>query len=291
MCSFRVRVGSKIGLQWTLTYSYWTFFNSSIPSINVAITPGLPQAADASITAAVQDIQQASTPLTGWFTLGFGEYCDTVQVTVGESPEAVQAKVENLPGVPSVVDVTMYGNIHEGLTYTVSLAAAGPQSDSASTLKVVDSDITGSEPSISTYVMQKGSSDLFYGPIPADMLRVPVLTNKGIQLEVNGVPSACGVTLEGTAGLLPGSSIAGNASAACSFEASASATPALFSVVPNGTIAPGTNVMVSVLVGRIRTCVHKCCCLPWPLLVQATHHSLIAADFCSNLLSLSSSLP
>jgi hypothetical protein len=265
-----------VGVQWTLTYSYWCYFNSSIPAINVAITPGSPQAADASIAASVQDTQQASNPLNGWFTLGFGEFCDTAQVTLGESPEALQAKVENLPGVPSGVDVTMYGNVHEGLTYTVSFAASGPQDDhdSSSALKVVDSDITGSQPSISTYVMQKGSPDLFYGPIPAEMLRVPVPSNKGIQLEVNGVPSACGATLEGSAGLVPGSTVAGNASAACSFETSATATPVLFSVVPNGTIAPGSNVMVSVLasmVGLVRPCVNVSCLLATAQELHSNH--------------------
>jgi hypothetical protein len=189
----------------------------------------------------MQDTQAASTPLGGWFYLGIGDFCDTVQVVVGEEAEALQEKLQKLPGVAAGVDVERSGSSHDALTYTITFPAL---SGKVAGLRVVDSNITGSNPSVTTTVMQQGSPELFYGPIPAEFLRVPVPTNKGIQLEVNGVPSACGTTLEGTGALVPGRTVAANASAACDFEATASATPSLSSVVPNGTITP-INILVS----------------------------------------------
>lgn len=192
------------------------------------------------VTVTMQDTQPASTRLSGWFALGIGEYCDAVQVVVGEEAEALQAKLQKLPGVMPGVDVELSGSSHDALTYTVTFPALAGD---VARLRVVDSNITGSNPSVTTTVVQRGSPELFYGPIPAEFLRVPVLTNRGIQLEVNGVASACGGTLEGTGALVPGRTVAANASAGCGFEATASATPLLSSVVPNGTIVP-INILV-----------------------------------------------
>lgn len=243
----RVRVGARVGLQWALTFSYWTYTQTLIPTINVATSPSLPQASDAAITVAIQDTQQASTPLSGSYSLAIGEFCDTVQVAVGEPPESLQAKLLSLPGMPADVDVTSSGSVHSVLSYTVSFPALA---GGMLALRVADSTLSGSTPSIAVTVVQQGSSELFYAPIPADLLRVPVLTNKGIELEVNGAPSACGPTLEGSSGLVPGSTIAAGAMPACDFETSASATPLLSSVVPNGTITP-INVLVSMCMALI----------------------------------------
>lgn len=223
-----------------MTFNYYSYGSSPVPPMNVQFAPGALQAAEATVS--VKDTQSASTPMAGSFLLGIGEYCDTVQVAVGETAESLQAKITSLPGVTGGVDVTVSGSVHDSLAYTVTFAGLAGDVPS---LKITDTtSITGSRPSVTVSTLQIGSSDLFYGPIPADLLRLPVPTNKSIQLEVNGVPSACGTTLEGTAGLVPGSSLAANAtSTACSFQASAMATPVLFNSVPNGTIAP-LNILV-----------------------------------------------
>jgi hypothetical protein len=237
----RIRVGARVGLQWTLTFSYWTYTNARIPPINVAVSPASPQTSEAAVAVTLQDTQQASTPLSGWVNLAIGDFCDTVQVAVGDSAEAVQAKVEQLPGVSPGVDVERSGSVHEGFTYTVTFPAL---SGDMASLRVADASmLAGSRPSVTTSVLQAGSPELFYGPIPAELLRVPVPSNKGIALEVNGVLSACGPTVEGAGGLLPGSVTPVSAVSACTFEASASATPTLSSVVPNGTIIP-INILV-----------------------------------------------
>lgn len=234
----RVRVGAKVGLQWTLAFSYWTYTNTSIPPVNVAISPASPQASQAAVTATLQDTQQASTPLSGWFGLAIGEFCDTA---VGDSAEAVQAKLEQLPGVSPGVDVERSGSVHDGFTYTVTFPAL---SGDVASLRVANASmLAGSRPRVTTSVVQAGSPELFYGPIPAELLRVPVSTSKGIALEVNGVSSACGPTVEGAGRLQPGSITPVSAVSACTFEASASATPTLSSVVPNGTIIP-INILV-----------------------------------------------
>lgn len=238
-----MRVGAKVGLQWTLTFSYWTYTNTSIPPVSVAISPTSPQASQAAFTATLQDTQQASKPLSGWFGLAIGDFCDTVQVAVGDSADAVQAKVEQLPGVSPGIEVERSGSVHDGFTYTVTFPAL---SGDVASLRVADASmLAGSRPSVTTSVVQAASPELFYGPIPAELLRVPVPTNKGIALEVNGVPSACGPTVEGAAGgLQPGSITPVSAvSTYCTFEASASATHTLSSVVPNGTIVP-INILV-----------------------------------------------
>ena len=237
--SCRIRVCALVGLQSTITFNYWSYTNTLIPAVNIAVSA--PQGAAAGVIATLQDTQQASTPMAGSFTLAIGEYCDTVQVAVGETPEGLQAKVESLPSVPAGVEVTASGSVHDSLAYTITFPSSAGDVPS---LRVASSDITGSQPSVSTTTLQKGSTDMFYGPIPAELLRVPSATNKGIQLHIDGVPSACGMTFEGTNELVPGSTVPANASAACSFEATASATPMLSSVVPNGTIAP-LNILVS----------------------------------------------
>lgn len=245
----RVRVGARVGLLWELAFSYWTYAQTPIPPITVAISPNAPQASDPSVTVTIQDTQQASTPLTGSIDLAFGDFCDIIQIAVGDSPESVQAKLATLPGMPPGADVTTSGSIHSTLSYTVTFQApVGSVAGAMPTLRIADSTLGGSKPSVSVSVVQEGSTALFYAPIPADLLRVPVPSNKGIVLEVNGVPSACGATLEGTAGLVPGGTIAAGALAACDFATSAAATPVLSSVVPNGTIVP-----VNILVGSIAT--------------------------------------
>lgn len=238
-------MGARTGFQWTITWSYWTYTNSLIPTINVALSAGAPQAANPGVSVSMRDKQQASTPLSGTFSLAIGEHCETVQVVVGEPTESLQAKIESLPGVDPGVDVTWSGSVHDALTYSVafsSFAGAVPS------LRVLNSSgVAGSQPSISVTTVQQGSAELFYGPIPVEFLRVPVASNKAVQLEVNGVPSACGATLEGTAGLAPGSVRASNASTACDFAASIGATPILSGIIPNGTLVP-VNLLVSVRV-------------------------------------------
>jgi len=189
----------------------------------------------------MQDTQAASRPMTGSYTIAIGNFCDTVELTVGEPAESVQAKVEALPSVEGGVDVSVAGSVHDSLTYTITFPGSA---GAVPSLRVVDSSkLGGSQPTVTASLVQSGSSELFYGPVPGELLRVPVASSNTIQLEVNGVPSACGTTYEGTSGLVPGRTIAANASAACRFQASTLATPVLSNVVPNGTIVP-INMLV-----------------------------------------------
>lgn len=273
----RLRVGARVGVQWTLVFNYWLYTNTPITAINAVISAASPQAAAAAVTVTMQDTQPASTPLNGWFNLAIGDYCDTVQVAIDDAAEVLQAKLAKLPRVSDGVDVERSGSIHEGFVYTVTFSALAGDMPS---LRVVDSNVTGSRPSIRTAVVARGSPELFYGPIPAEFLRVPVPANKGIQLEISGVPSACGCTLEGVGQLWAGSTITASSYAACNFEATAAATPTLSSVVPNGTITP-VNVLVSELDCCMDACVFTCCHTTAPQLEQTTIlqplHSLVTS--------------
>jgi hypothetical protein len=113
----------------------------------------------------------------------------------------------------------------------------------APSLRIVNSSgITGSQLSASVTTLQQGSTALFYAPIPGDMLRVPAASNASIQLAVNGVLAACGVTWEGS-GVLSNATAA-RSGVACSFSTSyPAATPVLLAVAPDGILKPDSTLV------------------------------------------------
>uniref|UniRef100_A0A383WCP6 Fibrocystin-L n=1 Tax=Tetradesmus obliquus TaxID=3088 RepID=A0A383WCP6_TETOB len=241
-----------------LDYS-WRLSNNTLP-FNTALQPadttaGAPQLPDgASLT--LQLFRNASQPFGGSFTLSLGSFCDAVTVQVGESEDSFRAKINSLPGVGGAhaadgVEVQRAVDENARLIYTVtfsSLAGDLPE------LRVVDSsNVTGSQPSVTVTTLQNGSTDAFYGPIPGEMLRVPVTYNNTVQLEVNGVAAACGSTYETTLSLPPGSAAD---AAVCGFSHSIAATPIVTRVVPTVPIN-ASNLVPVVIDGTLFSTVAK----------------------------------
>jgi hypothetical protein len=224
-------------------------FNAALQPTDITSAPtdtsGTPlPPAGAALT--LQLFRNTSQPFGGTFTLALGDYCDAVVMQVGESEDGFRAKVTSLPGVTGTattlsegVEVQRWTDENARFIYTVtfsSLAGDLPE------LRVVDSsNMTGSQPSITVTTLQNGSSDAFFGPIPGDMLRVPVAYNNTVQLEVNGVAAACGSTYETSLSLPPGSFAD---AAVCGFSHSAAATPTVTHVVPGFPIN-ASNLVVS----------------------------------------------
>lgn len=246
-----------------LDYS-WRLSNNTLP-VNTALQPadtsaGASQLPDgASLT--LQLFRNASQPFGGTFTLSLGSFCDAVTVQVGESEDSFRAKINSLPGVAGAlaadgVEVQRAVDENARFIYTVtfsSLVGDLPE------LRVVDSsNVTGSQPSVTVTTLQNGSTDAFYGPIPGEMLRVPVTYNNTVQLEVNGVAAACGSTYETTLSLPPGSAAD---AAVCGFSHSIAATPAVTRVVPTVPIN-ASNLVVSHAMKQCVTYADSTCC--WP---------------------------
>jgi hypothetical protein len=214
-----------------------TTFNAALQPTHITSAPtdalGNPQP-PAGTSLTLQLFRNASQPFGGTFTLALGDYCDAVVLQVGESEDGFRAKINSLLGVTGTattlsegVEVQRWTDENARFTYTVTFSSvAGDLPE----LRVVDSsNLTGSQPSITITTLQNGSTDAFYGPIPGDMLRVPVTYNNTVQLEVNGVSAACGSTYETTLSLPAG--VVADA-AVCGFSHSAAATPTVTHVVP-----------------------------------------------------------
>jgi hypothetical protein len=231
-----------------LDYS-WRHGNSTAP-FNAALQPAdtdsltnTPQLPDgASLT--VQLFRNASQPFGGTFTLALGNYCDAAVIQVGESEDGFRSKINSLPlvaGVNSANGVEVQRPVDENARFVYTVTFSSLAGDLPELLVVDSSNVTGSQPSVTVSTLQNGSSDAFYGPIPGDMLRVPITYNNTVQLEVNGVPAACGSTYETSLSLPPGSAAD---AAVCAFSHSSAATPTVTRVVP---VVPinASNIVVS----------------------------------------------
>jgi hypothetical protein len=96
-----------------------------------------------------------------------------------------------------------------------------PLSGDLPALRVIDtSKLDGSNPSITITTIRNGSTDVLLGPIPAELLQMPVPYNDSIQLEVNGIAAACA---EGVA---------------CRFSHAANRTPRITGVTQAGDLDP-----------------------------------------------------
>lgn len=96
--SCSLRIGAKLGYQWT--FLYHGAYQNNVGPVNVEILDGINPAIRNPFGPFVEtDIRNASTLLNGTFTLAIGGYCDTVNVSVLESEEIWQQKINSLPGV------------------------------------------------------------------------------------------------------------------------------------------------------------------------------------------------
>ena len=91
--------------------------------------------------------------------------------------------------MPAGVEVSRSGSNTNNWSYDLTFS---PVSGDMPLLRLMDtSQLNGSNPSITISTLRNGSTDILLGPIPAELLQVPVPYSDSVQLEVNGVAAAC----------------------------------------------------------------------------------------------------
>jgi hypothetical protein len=112
------------------------------------------------------------------------------------------------------VHVALSGGIDYALTWEITYP---PATSDIPQLRIVSLDITnGSTPQIAVSTLVNASSDLLIAPIPAEWLQVPAIDPWAVQLEANGIGTACD----------------DDARAGCTFLYAMDSTPSITSVVP-----------------------------------------------------------
>ncbi|EFJ47175.1 hypothetical protein VOLCADRAFT_92352 [Volvox carteri f. nagariensis] len=202
------REGAFLARVWNVTFAISAFNN--VPDLVVETNDRTPDGVEMGM-----EVHIANPPVTGTFWVAFGENCGSVEIDVTDVSEAIRLKLASLPGMAAPQSVVVSGGPAYGYTYTVYFDPIGNPGDQPM-LKVTDiSGLSGIGTNASVVTDENGSTDAFYAPIPTEFLRLAVSQPGTINLQVNGVPSACA-----------------DASGICGFLYSDAATPRITGVSP-----------------------------------------------------------
>jgi hypothetical protein len=172
-----------------------------------------------------------SPPTGGTFRLSAPGVCESVLVNVSDNASTLRAKLASLPGLGLPLRVDSVQGTPNALFNSTWRIVFDPSRDKGDLppLRVASvSGLSGLYPAVSVVAEVNGGTDVFWAPIPGDMMALPVASPGSLSLDVNGVSAAC---------LHP--------SGLCSFTYDAAATPAVTAISPtrlglNGTDADAT---------------------------------------------------
>ncbi|EFJ47176.1 hypothetical protein VOLCADRAFT_92353 [Volvox carteri f. nagariensis] len=202
------REGAYFARIWNITFTYSWLDN--VPALVVGPSSTTPPGA-----LLAMESRSASPRLQGSFKVAFGSSCASVKINLGDSSETIKAALGSLPGLAPPKQVDVSGDGTSGYVYTITFDPINNPGDQPE-LRIADaSDLQGVNPTGSITTVWNGTTDAFYAPIPTEFLRLAVSQPGTINLQVNGVPSACA-----------------DASGICGFLYSDAATPRITGVSP-----------------------------------------------------------
>ncbi|EFJ47178.1 hypothetical protein VOLCADRAFT_92358 [Volvox carteri f. nagariensis] len=202
------REGAYFARIWNITFTYSWLDN--VPALVVGPSSTTPPG-----VLLTMESRSASPRLKGSFKVAFGSSCASVKINLGDSSETIEAALGSLPGLAPPKQVDVSGDGTSGYVYTITFDPINNPGDQPE-LRIADaSDLQGVNPTGSITTVWNGTTDAFYAPIPTEFLRLAVSQPGTINLQVNGVPSACA-----------------DASGICGFLYSDAATPRITGVSP-----------------------------------------------------------
>ncbi|KXZ49222.1 hypothetical protein GPECTOR_22g813 [Gonium pectorale] len=178
------REGTYFARVWNITFAPDVFDN--VPNIVASHADTTPAGVLLST-----EVRPANPPIWGSFRLAYGNYCESVSISLTDSGEAIRTKLGSLPGMAVPQKVETSGSPSSGYIYRVTFDPFNNPGDQP-LLRVTDiSGLNGLEPAVTVTTVMDGSTDAFYSPIPTEFLQLAVSEPGSISLVVNGAHSAC----------------------------------------------------------------------------------------------------
>eukprot|EP00798_Chlamydomonas_sp_ICE-L_P008885 gene8886-3764_t len=149
------RHGPYLANVWDVEY-VWSNDGNNAPPVMAVVGTGAP--ARSAVSSNLTGL--AATPVTGSFSLGIGDDCETITIVLGEDNPRTITFDPLLGDVPSM--------------YVAD-----------------DSQLLGVQ-AVVVQTLTNGSSDFLYRPIPTELLQIAVASPDTVRVSVNSVPSSCG---------------------------------------------------------------------------------------------------